>query len=336
MSEAGDTIKVVLAVDFSDEIVEHLRAISPRLHVERHFPKVPDSAYADAEVLYTTNEYPEPEQAPRLRWIQSHSAGMNHALDKAIIQAEDVEVTTTSGIHATPMAEYCLAIMLAFAYRLPEFRRFQDRAEWVYRSKPTTALRGQTLGIVGYGSIGRELARLADEMGMIVVATKRDLRQTASINRYVETNLGDPEAEIPTRLYPPQALASMVRVCDYVVLTLPLTDESYHLIDENILEAMKKTAYLINVSRGSIVDEAALISALAAEKIAGAGLDVTEQEPLPSTSPLWQMDNVIITPHISGNNDRYHERAAAMFAENLERYLENRPLLNKLERERGY
>jgi phosphoglycerate dehydrogenase-like enzyme len=128
----------------------------------------------------------------------------------------------------------------------------------------------------------------------------------------------------------------MVQVCDFVVLTLPLTDETHHLIDENILNAMKNSAYLINVSRGAIIDEAALISALAAEKIAGAGLDVTEQEPLPSTSPLWQLDNVILTPHISGNNDRYHERAAAMFAENLERYLENRPLLNKLERERGY
>ena len=336
MSEANDQINVVVAADFSDEIMDQLRAISPRLHIERHFPKVPDSAFAEAEVLYAINDFPQPEQAPRLRWVQSHSAGMNHVLDLPIAGAEDVEITTTSGIHATPIAEYCLAMMLSFAYRLPEFRRFQDRSEWVYRSKPTTALRGQTVGIVGYGSIGRELSRMADQLGMIVVATKRDLRQTASEGKYVEARLGDDTAEIPTRLYPPQALASMVQVCDFVALTLPLTAETHHLVNDEILGAMRKSAYLINVSRGSIVDEAALISALAAEKIAGAALDVTEQEPLPSTSPLWQMDSVIITPHIAGNTDRYHERAAALFAENLERYLNNQPLLNKVERERGY
>jgi phosphoglycerate dehydrogenase-like enzyme len=171
---------------------------------------------------------------------------------------------------------------------------------------------------------------------MVVVATKRDLRQTANEEKYVEFGLGDAEAHIPMRLYPPQALASMVEVCDFVVLTLPLTDETHHMVNEAIFEAMKPSAYIINVGRGAVVDEAALISALAAEKIAGAALDVTEKEPLPPSSPLWQMDNVIITPHTSGNNQRYHERAAALFAENLERYLSNRPLLNKLNREHGY
>jgi phosphoglycerate dehydrogenase-like enzyme len=335
---AETAVKVVVAIDFSDAILEQLRAVSPRLQVERHFPKVPDSAWASAEIVYTVRDLPEPEQAPHLRWIQAHTAGINHLLSRPILQAEDVEVTTTSGIHAVPMAEYCLALMLAFAYRLPQFRQLQDQAQWPADANQMTTqtLRGQTLGIVGYGSIGRELARMADQLGMIVVATKRDLRQVAAEGEYTESGVGDQAGDIPTRLYPPEALGSMVKVCDYVVLTLPLTADTRHIVNEDILNAMKKTAVLINVSRGSVVDEAALISALAARKIAGAGLDVFETEPLPATSPLWQMDNVILTPHISGNNARIHEKAAALFAENLQRYLDNRPLLNRVERGRGY
>ncbi len=332
-----EPIKVVVAMDFSDDIIEQLRAVSPRLHIERHFPKIPDSAWADAEVIYTVRDLPEPEQAPRLRWIQAHTSGLNHLLNKPIMQAEDVEITTASGIHAVPMAEYCIGLMLAFALRLPLFRRYQDKAEWPEGwSVFTHTLREQTLGIVGYGSVGRELARIADHMGMIVVATKRDLMTLSAGDEYMEAGLGDETGDIPTRLYPPEALASMVKVCDFVALTLPLTPATRHIVNENILAAMKKTAVIVNVSRGGIVDEDALISALAAEKLAGAALDVFEEEPLPATSPLWQMENVIITPHISGNNIRNHERAAALFAENLQRYVNNRPLLNRYDRARGY
>jgi len=120
------------------------------------------------------------------------------------------------------------------------------------------------------------------------------------------------------------------------VITVPLTPDTRHSINEDVMGAMKPTAVLVNVSRGSVIDELALISALAAGKIAGAGLDVFEEEPLPSTSPLWNMDNVIISPHVSGNTARYHEKAAAVFAENLERYLEKRSLLNRLNRDQGY
>ena len=333
---SDEKIQVVVAMDFSDEIISQLRGISPRLHIERHFPKVPDSAYASVEVLYTMRHFPGPEQAPHLRWIQLHNAGVNHMLDEPIMQAEDVEITTASGIHATPIAEYCVAMMLNFAFHLPAYRQLQTRSQWPQEKLPNQPLRGQTLGIVGYGSIGRELARLADSLGMIVVASKRDLRQMTMREKYIEAGLGDDDAEVPTRLYPAEALASMVAVCDYVVLSLPLTDDTRHIINEEIFEAMKKSAVLINVARGAVVDEAALVSALAAEKIAGAALDVFEEEPLPETSPLWEMENVIITPHISGDTARYHEKAAALFAENLSRYINNEPLLNKYERERGY
>ena len=333
---AEERIRVVVAMDFADELVENLAALAPRLRVERHFPQVPDSAWADMEVLYASRLIPLPEQAPRLRWIQLHSAGINHLLGKPILAAEDVAITTASGIHATPIAEHCLAMMLAFACRLPHFQRRQAAAEWDRSGRTSDTLRGQTLGIVGYGSIGRELARLADCLGMTVVAMRRDLRQSAAAERYMEQGLGDSQAEIPTRLYPPQALASMLGACDFVALTLPLTAGTQQLVDAATLEAMKPNAVLINVSRGAVVDEAALITALAAERIAGAALDVFEEEPLPGSSPLWGLDNVIITPHIAGNMRQYHEKAAALFSENLRRYLQNEPLLNLYDRDRGY
>lgn len=335
----NEPINVVVAMDFSDDIMEQIRGVSSRLHVERHFTNVADSVWEEAEVLYTLNKLPDPAQAPRLRWIQFQTAGLDHVAKVPIIEAEDVEVTTASGIHAPHMAEYCLMLMLAFAYKLPLMLNYQAKAEWPEKPhdifKPI-GLRGQTLGIVGYGSIGRELARQADALGMIVVASKHNVMQPAAEDEYAEPGTGDPEGNIPTRIYPPEALASMVSLCDFLVVTIPLNSKTRHMVNESVFAAMKKTAVLVNVARGAVVDEAALISALAAGQIAGAGLDVFEEEPLPTTSPLWNLDNVIISPHISGNHIRYHQKAAALFIENLRRYLDNQPLLNRLDRKRGY
>jgi phosphoglycerate dehydrogenase-like enzyme len=339
MKDSSGAIKVVIAWDFSDEIIEQLREISPQLHIERHFPNVPESAWADAEILYTARKLPNPAQAPRLRWIQFHSAGLDGVMDEPIVKAEDVEVTSASGIHASHMAEFCIAMILAFEFKLPKMLDLQAKAEWPQERAnmfQPRGLRGQTLGIAGYGSIGRELARIADHMGMTVLATKRNLMQLTDENEYNESGLGDPTADIPARIYPNEALASMVSLCDYVVITLPLTPKTRHMVNEQVLKSMKPSAVLINVGRGGVIDEAALISALAAKTIAGAGLDVFEEEPLPGTSPLWNLDNLIISPHVSGNSARYYEKAAALFAENLQRYIENRPLLNRLDRQRGY
>lgn len=334
-----DSINVVVAMDFSDAILDSLRAISPRLNIERHHPNVPDSAWEDAEVVYTAHRFPDPAQAPRLRWIQLHTAGIDHAVRQPILRAEDVDVTTASGIHITQMSEYVLAMMLAFAYRIPKMLELQSRAEWPEKAGKIFApgeLRGQTVGLVGYGSINREIARLANALGMTVLACKRDLKHLEDRDSYVEPGTGDPEAAIPERIYPAEAAASMVAECDFVVVTIPLVDGAPPVITEAVIEAMKKTAVLINVARGAVVDEAALITALSSGKIGGAALDVFEEEPLPSTSPLWNLENVIISPHVSGNSLRYHEKAAALFAENLHRYLEKKPLLNVVDRKRGY
>lgn len=340
MSENKDApINVIVAADFSDEIMTNLRRVSDRLNITRHFPDVPASAYAEAEVLYTIRHYPEPAQAPRLRWLQLHFAGLDRVLNRPIVQAEDVEVTSASGIHAVPIAEYCIGMMLAWEYELPRMLDLKANATWPEKQydifKPA-GLRGQTLGIVGYGSIGRELARIAAAMGMTVLATKRDLRGSLVDSGYTEPGTGDREGEIPDRLYPVEALGDMLRVSDFVVVTVPLTPATHHLIDEAMLKQMKPTGVIVNIARGSVIDEAAMISALAGGVIGGAVLDVFEQEPLPPTSPLWNLENVIISPHVAGNNTRYHERAAALFEENLRRYVANEPLLNRLDRERGY
>lgn len=340
MTHATDLpINVVVTVPFSDEIMEQLREISPRLHIERHYPNVPETVWGNVEVLYSLNRFPDPLKAPHLRWIQAHSAGLDHLLQNPISKAEDIEITSASGIHATQMAEYCLGMMLALAYRVPQMLEFQKRIEWPQGSHDIflpRGLRGLTLGIVGYGSVGRELARLADALGMTVLATKRDVKHPADVAGYTEAGTGDPDGSIPTRLYPSEALTAMAAACDFLVLTVPLTRDTHHSVNEEVFEAMRESAFLVNVARGAVVDEAALISALAAGKIAGAALDVFEEEPLPPGSPLWNLDNVIISPHISGNSVAYHEKAAALFAENLQRYVEKRPLLNRLERTRGY
>lgn len=334
-----DAVRVIVAMDFTDEIMDMLRAVSPRLQIERHFPTVPENVWADAEVLYTLRSYPDPAQAPRLRWVQLHTAGVDHAIRQPIISAEDVDVTTTSGVHAVQMAEYCMMMMMAFTYKLPEMMQFQARAEWPkdqHKRFAPRELRGQTLGIVGYGAVARELARQAQALGMNVLASKRDLKHLTDSDSYVEPGTGDPEGIIPARLYPPEALASMVTECDFVVAIVPQVKDARPIIDERVLSHMKKSAVFINVARGSVVDEAALITALSTRKIAGAALDVFTEEPLPATSPLWSLENVIISPHVSGNSARYHEKTAALFAENLRRYLDKQPLLNRLDRSRGY
>lgn len=335
-----EKVNVVVAIDFSDEIMARIQEVSPRLNVVQHFPEVPDAVWNTTEVLYTQRAFPEPDNAPLLRWIQLNYAGVNSVVNRPIAQAEDIAITSASGIHATQIANYSLMMMLAFNYRLPKMLDFQKDRLWLKNRDEVFNPRDmnkQTLGIVGYGSIARELARLADGMGMTVLATKRDAMKTAeSETDYTPEGTGDPDGTIPDRVYPGEALATMASDCDYLVVTAPLTEQTRHMVNARVFEAMKDSAVLINIARGALVDEKALITALSEKTIRGAALDVFEEEPLPKTSPLWALDNVIISPHISGNTDNYHGVAADLFIANLHRYLENKPLYNQLNREIGY
>ncbi len=333
------TINVLAAIDFSDEIMDLLRATSPLLNIERHFPEIPDHAWEDVEVLYTTQFLPERNQAPNLKWIQANSAGIEHILNNPGLEGRDVQITSASGIHAVPMTEYALGMILAWNYKIPLMLQHQRQNHWDENRGDLfapTQLRGKTMGIVGYGSIGRELSRAASALGMNILAIKRNVKEPADHNSYIEAGTGDPEGEVPDRLYPPEALASMSAECDYLVLLMPLTDDTRGMVDKTVFEAMRETAVLVNMARGGVVNEPDLIKALENGTIAGALLDVFETEPLPSDNKLWDLPNVILSPHIAGNSKRYHARAAALFAENLQRYLENRPLLNRYQPDRGY
>lgn len=335
-------INVLVTVDFTDAQMAQLAAVSSQVHLIKRPTNNPTTIEAaiweTVDVLYTFRALPAPEDVPRLRWVQLHSAGVDQVIDHPVFGVKDILLTTTSGIHTATMAEYIFTMLLAFGRRLPTLTRLQARAEWPEQKTPLLPreLRGATLGIVGYGSVGREVARLAVAFGMKVLATKRDVRRPAEDAEYTEADTGDPGAELVDRLYPPEALRSMLRACDFVAVTVPLTEQTRHLIDAEALAAMKPDAVLVNVSRGEVIDEAALIEALQAGRLGGAALDVFEEEPLPSDSPLWKLPNVITTPHIAGLSPRYNARAARLFAENLRRYLSGERLLNLVDRQFGY
>ncbi|MGJ3240184.1 MAG: D-2-hydroxyacid dehydrogenase [Anaerolineae bacterium] len=335
-----DRLNVVIAVDFDDEIMQRIRDVSPRLNVTRHYPEVPDAVWESTDILYTVRHFPQPGEAPRLRWIQLNYAGLENVLERPIARAENVRITSASGIHATQIANYTLMMMLAFNYRLPRMFELQQKQTWPKNKFDIFTPRDmhkQTLGLVGYGSIARELARIAHSIGMTVLATKRDAKNTEeNASDYTPEGTGDPEGVIPERIYPGEALATMAPECDYLVVTVPLTDATHHMVNAHVFDSMKKSAVLINIARGGVVDEKALVNALTHKKIRGAALDVFEEEPLPATSPLWKMENVIISPHVSGNTDDYHEKAATLFIENLKRYLNKKSLYNVLNRDAGY
>ncbi len=331
---------ILITANFPTHLLDKIRTVSSQIKLEQI--TLPDGRWptdksTQASIFYTVNGVPRPEQALNLRWIQTHFAGVEHLQETAVWHS-DILITSASGIHAPNMAQYAMTQLLAWAHRVPKWFSYKERKEW---PRPRwdiflpDELRGRTLGIVGYGSIGRELARLAKGFGMKVLASKRDARHPED-NGYTLPGTGDPLGKLPDRIYPGEALHSMLAECDYVVITLPLTAKTQHLFDEPTFRKMKPTAYLVNVGRGGIINEKDLIKALKKGWIAGAGLDVFETEPLPADSPLWNMDNVILTPHISGFTSHYDDRAVDLFAENLRRYLAGEPLLNLVERERGY
>jgi len=242
-------------------------------------------------------------------------------------------------LHAINIGEYVFASILAWTRHLPELFDLQRKQQWPsdrWTCCQPTELRGSTVGIVGYGSIGREVARLAKAFGMCVLALKRRSESAGEQGAFEMAGLGDPAGVLPDALYGTEQLREMLAQCDFVVLAVPLTQETRGMIGEAELRAMKPTAYLVNIARGEVCDEAALIRALQDGWIAGAGLDVFAQEPLPETSPLWTLPNVILTPHISGFTPVYEQRAVDIFCENLRRYIAGQPLLNLVDKSTGY
>lgn len=258
--------------------------------------------------------------APNLRWVALPSAGADGALRAGLVRQEGVPiVTTASGVHAVPISEHVLSVLLLWTYSWPALLELQRAAEWPsYERKDELRVRdlfGATLGIIGLGAIGRRIAQLSRAFGMRVIATRRSAR------------VGDTDPDVD-ELLPAERVVELLRQADYVIIAAPSTAQTRHLIGADELGVMKPSAFLVNIARGSIIDEDALIAALQSGRIAGAGLDVFATEPLPPESPLWRMPNVIVSPHISGVNAAYSRRFTDILLDNLARYRAGEPLRN--------
>jgi phosphoglycerate dehydrogenase-like enzyme len=337
-----EPIEVLITLPFAEELMKKIANVSPRISMEKIVARKPEEinneVWKRVEILYTNRVLPTPEQAPNLKWIQFHWAGFDHALEEPILQQDGLSVTSMSGSSAPQMAEHAVMMMLALGHHIPDVFTHQKRAEWPsgrWQLFSPLELRGSTVGIVGYGSIGRQIARLLQMFGSTVLAIKRDIRHPEDTGYTIE-GLGDPAGDMVNRLYPPEALCSMLGECDFVVITLPRTSATRGFLGAKELAAIKPGGYLVDISRGEIVDHNALIPLLRDRKIAGAALDVFPVEPLPADSPMWKLPNVIITPHIAGFSPHYDERAVELFNQNLQRYIENLPLYNRLNMAREY
>ncbi len=263
--------------------------------------------------------------AKKLKWIHSTAAGVGQLMFPEL-KASSVVVTNASGIHTVPMAEHILGTLVALARHFPDCVRHQAARHWAQQEiwdKPLRPreLAGQTLLIIGFGAIGRELARRVRPLGMQIWAMTRS---------------GTGDASLADRILPVAQLDAVIHQADYVVLAAPETPATHHMIGAKQLAAMKPTAYLINVARGTLVDEAALIETLEKRAIAGAALDVTSEEPLPAESPLWGLENVFITPHMSAASEYLWDRQTDLLLQNLERWFSGRELINRVDLQRGY
>lgn len=340
-------LTVAVAVPLEPELVRRIEAIDapievlhdPGLLPPARFPGdhagVPgfvrdaesDARYAamlgGAEVLFgIPGDSPEGLRAAvrsngRLRWVQATAAGAGEQVRAAKLtegELRRVAVTSAGGVHAGPLAEFSMLGLLAFARGLP--RLLADQRDHRWGHYPVEELRGATLLVLGLGQIGVEVARLASAFGMKVLA----------INRR-----GESDSPYVSEVHSPEALMSLLPRADVVVITLPLTDATRGLLDAHAIERMKDGAILVNVGRGRVVDEQALVSALRAGKLAGAALDVFATEPLPADSPLWDLPNVLISPHTAALSWRENERIVRLFAENVGRYLAGEQLRNRVD-----
>lgn len=254
-----------------------------------------------------------------LKWIHLFSAGVEKVLTPKVIKSKIV-VSNSSGIHAVPIAEHVLGMMLIFTRRF--YNSFKMQQQKVWKKDPQVSeFRGKTVLIVGLGNIGKEIARLSHCLGANVIAIKQNTKD---------------KSEFISKVYSSSGLDKALGMADFVIISLPLTPQTKHLFDLSKFKKMKKTAVIINIGRGAIVNEKDLVIALEKKVIAGAGLDVTEEEPLPQTSRLWEMENVIITPHHSGWSEKYMDRAIDLFCVNLKAYLQGKKLPNMVDKTRGY
>lgn len=351
-------LNVLLLGTFGDSAIEQITAVDPSLHVidargkfeieyldtwpaetvRRYVSQTViknnpssraerDALLAQADIICLRFPFPLDlrSRAPRLTWLHQTPAGASN-LRRGDIWGSDILVTTSRGLNNTlPIAEYVLATIFLFAKSLPQAFHDQARQEFDRRRYRSVLIQDKTVGIIGLGGIGSDVARLAKAVGMRVLATRRSATTAQRNVRGVD------------ELLPPADLPRLLQHSDFVVLSTQWTPDTEHIIGLPELRLMKPSSYLINVARGELIDQSALVQALRTGEIAGAALDVYVDEFAgPPPQELWQLPNVIITPHTSVNTDVQHARGIDLFCDNLQRYLTGEPLLNVLDWERGY
>ena len=297
-----------LSSDIELEVVSALNTTD----IEKHLK--------DAEIVAgIPRAIPDLSLAGKLKWVHSFSAGMDRVLTPELVDSP-ILASNSSGIHATPIAEHIIGFLLIFTRQFYQSFRNQQEKTW-QRINELTELKDKTVLVIGLGRIGSEAARLASCLNAYVIALDTQGKEKPSFVKELATE---------------KQLVEFLGRADFVVLTLPHTKDTHHFINKERLDAMQSHGVLVNIGRGGVVDEQALIIALSEKRIGGAALDVTEEEPLPKESPLWEMDNVIITPHHSGISERYMERAIDLFCENLKAYLKGEKLPNLVDKSAGY
>jgi phosphoglycerate dehydrogenase-like enzyme len=311
-------VNILVTNQIPESVLDQIKRIVPGANVtvteskEEIVRQLPE-----AEIVWGHQAAAHIDLARKLRWMQVSSAGVNHILTPELVGHPSV-LTNARGIHAETIAEHVFMYVLAFARGLVGYQKHQRAGTWEPRNPMVLA--GMTMGVVGMGSIGQEVGRKAKAFDMKVIG----MRKSRAPSEYADEMVD--ESELPY----------LLAQSDFIILAVPLTSETRHLIGEVAFGCLKPSAYLINIARGDVVDEKALTDALAQKKLAGAGLDVFETEPLPADSPLWQMENVIITPHMAGYLPDYLGAAAEVFLENLRRYVRGERLKNIVDKRRGY
>jgi phosphoglycerate dehydrogenase-like enzyme len=325
-------------------MVERIAAVDPRVQLTYrgdllghpryagdHFPPIQRTEaqagewarlLGEAEVMLDVDQPSAPDivrLAPRLRWIQSSSSGVGDWIRRLKLVETPIVVTNTAGMHARPLAEYAVFAMLYFARSWPRMAAEQRAHHWERCAIDT--LEHKTLGIIGLGRVGGMVAQLARPFGMRVIGIRRTV---AEVHVDVDAVFG------------PDQLHAVLRQCDYVVLSVPSTPQTVGMLGARELACLRPSAVLINVARGSLVDEAALVDALRTGQLGGAALDVVSREPLPAGSPLWDMPNVLVTPHSMSTAVTENEWLTDLFCDNLRRYLRGEPLRNQVDKIRGY
>ncbi len=273
---------------------------------------------------------------PNLRWVHQWGAGVNWLMKYPDAAQHPFMLTNSSGVHAVPISEHIFGLLLAHGRNLSNAFRAHQEKKWAYLKHPAEnyeqipfafsweqlhELAEKVILLVGLGSIGERTAKIAKAFDMRVIGMRRHPQKGS---RHVDHVVG------------PDKLNEVLPQADYIVLAVPLTSQTRHMFGEQAFSIMKPGAFLVNIGRGATIDQSALIRALKNSRLAGAGLDVFEEEPLPADSELWSLDNVIITSHYAGGTPRYHERAFAIFVKNLVRYRHGETLLNLVDKEKGY